>query len=109
MNEESKSALKQYFLNQVLINKKYYKLFLIISFVINIGLFFFIYIYKAKISQIKNLFLNHSTNINSKDKEISPKSSSIGQKIVNIAALTLSINGNFRFRLILKTQMNSII
>ena len=97
MNEESKLTLKQYRLNQVLINKKYYKLVLFISFVINIGLITFIYIYKAKISQIKNLSLNHSTNINSKNKELSRKNSSIDHKIMNIAALTLSIKGNFRF------------
>ena len=97
MNEESKSALKQYRLNQILINKKYYKIFLIISIVINIGLISFIYIYKAKIRQIKNLSINHSTNINSKNKELSRKSSSIDHKIVNIAALTFGKNCNFRF------------
>ena len=55
-------------------------------------------IYKTKISEIKNLSTNHSTNINSEDKELSKKHSSIDHKLVNIAALNR--NGIFRFSLI---------
>ena len=97
MNEKSKSTLKKYNLNQVLVSKRYYSILLIICVLINIGLVSFIYIYKIKISQIKNLSINHSSNINFKNKELSRKSSSIDHKIMNIAALSLSINGNFRF------------
>ena len=98
INETSKTTLKQYRQNQILTNIKYHKIFLILSILVNIGLITFIIIYKTKINEIKNLATKHSTNINSKDKELSTKHSSIDSKIVNIAILNKS--GIFRFSII---------
>ena len=98
INEESKSSLKKFRQEQILNNIKYHKIFLVLIILINIGLFIFILIYKAKISEIKNLSNSHSSSINSKDSELSIRKSSIDHKIVNIASLNKG--SIFRFSII---------
>ena len=98
INKESKEALRQFRQNQILINIKYHKILLFIITIINIGLIFFVFFYKAKLREISSLTNNHSTNINSREKEFSSKKTMIDKKIINIASL--NINARFRFSLI---------
>ena len=54
INEESRNALRNFRENQINSNVKLHKLFLVLVFIINIGLLGFIIFYKSKISEIKN-------------------------------------------------------
>ena len=98
INEESKKALKDFKQNQINSNIKLHKIFLILVILINIGLLFFIYFYKSKISEIKKLSNDLTDKIDSQDMQIVTKKSSIYKKMVNIASRSLF--GVFRFSFI---------
>lgn len=98
INEESKTALKQFHKKQILDNIKYHKIFIFFMILINIGLFSFIILYKIKISEIKRRATTYSSSIYSKDKEISSRYISIDHKMVNIASL--SGGDHYRFSII---------
>ena len=70
INEESKKALKDFKQNQINSNIKLHKIFLILVILINIGLLFFIYFYKSKISEIKKLSNDLTDKIDSQDMQI---------------------------------------
>ena len=95
INEESKNALRNFRQNQINSNIRLHKIFLILIIFLNIGLIFFIFFYKSKISLIKKISNIHSSDINSQDVQLSTKKSSLYNKMVNIAAVGL--NGSFRF------------
>ena len=98
ISEESKNALRNFRQNQINSNIKLHKIFLALVILINIGLIFFIFFYKEKISQIKKLSNTHTSNINSQDKQIVTKRSSLYNKMVNIAST--GYYGAFRFSFI---------
>ena len=98
ISEESKNALRNFRQNQINSNIKLHKIFLGLVILINIGLIFFIFFYKTKISQIKKLSNSHTTNINSEDKQLSTQRTSLYNKMVNIASI--GSFGAFRFSFI---------
>lgn len=98
INEESKNALRNFHQNQINSNIKLHKIFIILIFLINIGLIIFIIFYKSKITQIKNLSNTYTSKINSEDTLLSTQRSELGHKMANIAAL--GFFGTCRFSII---------
>ena len=87
ISEESKNALKNYKQSQINSNIKFHKIFLVLIVLVNIGLIFFIFFYKSKISEIKNLSYTHTSKINLEDMQIVTQKSSLYKKMVNIASI----------------------
>ena len=102
INEESKNELRNFRNNQINSNIKLHKLFLTLTILINIGLLFFIFFYKSKISEIKNLSNSHTSKINSQDSNLAYKKYSLDNKMVNIASL--GAFGTFRFSFIFENS-----
>ena len=98
ISEESKNTLRNFRQNQINSSIKLHKIFLTLVILINIGLIFFIFFYKTKISQIKKLSNMHASNINSQDKQIVTKKNYLYNKMVNIAST--GYYGAFRFSFI---------
>lgn len=98
INEESRNALRNFRENQINSNVKLHKLFLVLVFIINIGLLGFIIFYKSKISEIKKLSNLHTSDINSKDTQLVSQRTELGHKMANIAAF--GSFGMLRFSLI---------
>lgn len=105
INEESKNALKDFRQNQINSNIKLHKIFIILLILINLGLIFFIFFYKSKISLIKNLSSSHISNIDSQDSQLLTQRTSLFHKMVNIASLgTLNSFGIVRFSFIFEKK-----
>ena len=102
ISEESKNALRNFRQNQINSNIKLHKILLTLVILINIGLIIFIFFYKTKIAQIKKLSSVHTSDINSQDKQLSTRKSSLYNKMVNIASI--GSFGAFRFSFIFETR-----
>ena len=87
INEESKNLLKDFNKNQVLSNIKYHKIFIVLLFIINIGLAIFVTFYKIKINKIKSQTTSYHSQLNSGDEKLSSINSNLMHKIVNMACL----------------------
>jgi hypothetical protein len=98
ISEESKKALRNFRQQRINSNIKLHKIFLLFTIIINIGLIFFIYFYKSRISKIKELSNLHNNKIYSKDSRIISQKNDLYKKMVNIASI--GSFGTFRFSFI---------
>ena len=87
INEASLNSLKDFNKKQVSTNIRYHKIFIVLLFVINIGLAIFITFYKLKINKIKSRTNSYTTQLNTDDEKLSNLNSILNHKIVNIACL----------------------
>ena len=87
INEASLNSLKDFNKKQVSSNIRYHKIFIVLLFVINIGLAIFITFYKLKINKIKSRTNSYTTQLNTDDEKLSNLNSILNHKIVNIACL----------------------
>ena len=87
INETSLNSLKDFNKKQVSTNIRYHKIFIVLLFVINIGLAIFITFYKLKINKIKSRTNSYTTQLNTGDEKLSNLNSILNHKIVNIACL----------------------
>jgi len=87
INETSLNSLKDFNKKQVSTNIRYHKIFIVLLFVINIGLAIFITFYKLKINKIKSRTNSYTTQLNTDDEKLSNLNSILNHKIVNIACL----------------------
>ena len=102
INEESIKLMKEFRQKQIQTNIKLHIIFLIAIVLVNIGLIFFIILYKAKISEIKTRTSNNSNSIRSNKDTINTIGSEIDHKMVNI--LAKSYNGLYHFSFIFDTK-----
>jgi hypothetical protein len=98
IKEESRASLMEFRKKQISTNIKYHKVFLILLFLINFLLIFFIFVYKRKANDIKILSSNHKLNINTEDNNIETLRSSLNHKLLNICIINKS--GAMRFSFI---------
>ena len=87
INETSLNSLKDFNKKQVSTNIRYHQIFIVLLFVINIGLAIFITFYKLKINKIKSRTNSYTTQLNTDDEKLSNLNSILNHKIVNIACL----------------------
>ncbi len=103
IDEESKNALKDFRRNQINSNIKLHKIIIILICLINLCLMFFIFFYKTKIAQLKQLSNSHTSNIDFQDTQLVSQRTSLFHKVVNIASLgSLLSLGIMRFSFILE-------
>ena len=107
INEESIKAMKEFKKKQIQTNIKLHIIFFILILLINIGLIFFIIIYKSKISEIK-LKTNKNSSLIDNDKDsLIRNQNEISHKIVNI--LASSFDGKNRFSFIFDSTREALI
>jgi uncharacterized protein YfaA (DUF2138 family) len=102
IKEESRASLMEFRKKQISTNIKYHKVFLILLFLINFLLIFFIFVYKRKANEIKILSSNHKLNINTEDNNIETLRSSLNHKLLNICIINKS--GAMRFSFIFENS-----
>ena len=102
INEESMNSLKDFRKKQIATNIRYYMIFIVLLFIINIGLTIFIIIYKSKISSIKAKTKSYNTQLETGDEKLSNTHSILMHKMVNMACL--NEYGLLRFSFIFETS-----
>ena len=102
INEASLNSLKDFNKKQVSSNIRYHKIFIVLLFVINIGLTIFIIFYKLKINKIKSRTSSYTNQLNTNDEKLSNLNSILNHKIVNMACLNQF--GLVRFSYIFETS-----
>lgn len=102
INKESIKLMKEFHQKQIQTNIKLHIIFLISIVLVNIGLIFFIILYKIKISEIKTRTSNNSNSIRNNKDNINTISCEIDHKMVNIMAN--SYNGLYHFSFIFDTK-----
>lgn len=102
INEESIKAMKEFRQKQIKTNIKLHIIFFILILLLNLGLVFFIIVYKSKISEIKSRTANNSNSISSDKDVINKRNTEIEHKMVNIMAK--SYNGLYHFSFIFETK-----
>ena len=102
INEESINEIKEFRKKQIKTNIMLHIIFFIILLIVNIGLLFFIILYKSKISEIKSKTKKDSSLINTDKDSIIQNKYQIEHKLVNI--LANGLGGYYRFSMIFETQ-----
>ena len=102
INEESAKEIKEFRKKQIEINIKLHIIFFFILLIINIGLLFFIILYKSKISEIKSKTKKDSSSISIDKESIIQSNYQIEHKLVNI--LANGLGGYYRFSMIFENH-----
>ena len=102
INDESMNSLKDFRQKQITTNIKYHIAFIILLLMINIGLIFFIIVYKDKINTIKSKTNSYHSQLDSGDESLSKTNDILTHKLVNIASLNQY--GLVRFSFIFETS-----
>ena len=97
INEDSYKTLKNFRQNQIKTNIRFHLIFILLLFIVDVGLIVFIIIYKIKLASLKFKSSQDSNLINSKKDFIDRNQNLITKKYLNIAAQ--SPFGTFRFSL----------
>lgn len=100
ISASSYQSIEEFQKKRIQTNIILHKCFLTITIIINITLIFFICFYKKKLSELKSLSSQYSTQINSEDESVCSQRSTIDHKIVNIGAN--SYRGGFLFSYLFK-------
>ena len=100
INEESYNNLKNFRENQIKTNIRLHLLFIFLLVIVDLGLIFFIIIYKTKISNIKSRSSKDTSIINNNQDIIEKNNNLITKKFLNLIALSPS--SIYRFSLILE-------
>lgn len=98
INNESYQSLKQFREKQIKSNIRLYIIFILLISIIDLGLLFFIFLYKSKISSIKSKSSENTSLISSNKDFIDTNNNLITRKFVNIIAQMKS--DRYRFSLI---------
>ena len=88
IDDNSKIAINDYNSKKISMNIFYYKIFIAICILANIGLLIFIFLYQNKIDEIEFLTNNYSTQSKQKDELYNQLQSSIDNKLTNLIAIS---------------------
>ena len=104
INEESKIALDDYNTKKISINIFYYKIFLGLCIISNIGLFVFILIYQNKIKEIDSLTKSYSSKSKNEEEKYNKQQSKIDNKLTNLIAISERRNIFFSYSFLNKSE-----
>ena len=104
INEESKIALDDYNTKKISMNIFYYKIFLGLCIISNIGLFVFILIYQNKIKEIDSLTKSYSSKSKNEEKKYNKQQSKIDNKLTNLIAISERRNIFFSYSFLNKSE-----
>ena len=104
INEESKIALDDYNTKKISMNIFYYKIFLGLCIISNIGLFVFILIYQNKIKEIDSLTKSYSSKSKNEEEKYDKQQSKIDNKLTNLIAISERRNIFFSYSFLNKSE-----
>ena len=104
INEESKIALDDYNTKKISMNIFYYKIFLGLCIISNIGLFVFILIYQNKIKEIDSLTKSYSSKSKNEEEKYNKQQSKIDNKLTNLLAISERRNIFFSYSFLNKSE-----
>lgn len=108
INEDSYRTLKIYHQNQIKANIRLHLIFILLLFIIDIGLIIFIIIYKIKLSSLKYKTSQDSNMINSNKDFIDKNQNMITNKYLNIVAQSSQETIRFSLSLDNSQEVNKI-
>ena len=108
INEESKIALDDYNTKKISMNIFYYKIFLGLCIISNIGLFVFILIYQNKIKEIDSLTKSYSSKSKNEEEKYNKQQSKIDNKLTNLIAISERRNIFFSYSFLNKSEYDLI-
>ena len=104
INKESKIALDDYNTKKISMNIFYYKIFLGLCIISNIGLFVFILIYQNKIKEIDSLTKSYSSKSKNEEEKYNKQQSKIDNKLTNLIAISERRNIFFSYSFLNKSE-----
>lgn len=104
INEESKIALDDYNTKKISMNIFYYKIFLGLCIISNIGLFVFVLIYQNKIKEIDSLTKSYSSKSKNEEEKYNKQQSKIDNKLTNLIAISERRNIFFSYSFLNKSE-----
>ena len=108
IDEDSKNAITDYNTKKLLMNIMYYKIFLGMCILANIGLFIFIFIYQSKINEIECLTNSYSSQSSQKDKLYNELQSNIDNKLTNLIAVSERRNLFFSYSFLNQSEFDFV-
>ena len=108
IDEDSKIALDDYNTKKISMNIFYYKIFLGLCILSNIGLFVFIIIYQNKLKEIETLTKAYSTQSKNEEEKYNIHQSNIDNKLTNLIAISERRNNFFSYSFLNKSEYDLI-
>ena len=108
IDEDSKIAIGDYNIKKILMNINYYKIFLGLCILSNIGLFVFIIIYQNKLKEIETLTKAYSTQSKNEEEKYNKHQSNIDNKLTNLIAISERRNNFFSYSFLNKSEYDLI-
>ena len=108
IDDNSKIAINDYNTKKISMNIFYYKIFLGMCIIVNIGLFIFVIIYQNKIQEIEYLTNMYSTQSKQKDDLYNKQQLSIDNKITNLMAISEKRSNFFSYSFMNESEYNLV-
>ena len=108
IDEDSKIAIGDYNFKKISTNINYYKIFLGLCILSNIGLFIFIIIYQNKLKEIETLTKAYSTQSKNEEEKYNKHQSNIDNKLTNLIAISERRNNFFSYSFLNKSEYDLI-
>ena len=108
IDEDSKIAIGDYNFKKISTNINYYKIFLGLCILSNIGLFVFIIIYQNKLKEIETLTKAYSTQSKNEEEKYNKHQSNIDNKLTNLIAISEQRNNFFSYSFLNKSEYDLI-
>ena len=108
IDEDSKIAIGDYNFKKISMNINYYKIFLGLCILSNIGLFIFIIIYQNKLKEIETLTKVYSTQSKNEEEKYNKHQSNIDNKLTNLIAISERRNNFFSYSFLNKSEYDLI-
>ena len=108
IDEDSKIAIGDYNIKKISMNINYYKIFLGLCILSNIGLFIFIIIYQNKLKEIETLTKAYSTQSKNEEEKYNIHQSNIDNKLTNLIAISERRNNFFSYSFLNKSEYDLI-
>ena len=108
IDEDSKIAIGDYNFKKISMNINYYKIFLGLCILSNIGLFIFIIIYQNKLKEIETLTKAYSTQSKNEEENYNIHQTNIDNKLTNLIAISERRNNFFSYSFLNKSEYDLI-
>ena len=108
IDEDSKIAIGDYNFKKISMNINYYKIFLGLCILSNIGLFIFIIIYQNKLKEIETLTKAYSTQSKNEEEKYNIHQSNIDNKLTNLIAISERRNNFFSYSFLNESEYDLI-
>ena len=108
LNENSKEALKDFKMKQILMNILYHKIFLGLCILVNIGLFIFYIIYRDQLQEIELLRNKYTRDYIKSDAFLNEQRSTIDHKLVNLISISRRKNILFAYSFVNKDEYEMV-